>query len=149
MKRIFILTALVFFSFQVNAQESRRERIKSLKVAYLTEKLELLPDEAAIFWPRYNQYDDTLFELKSTLNTLQQTVVRGDMNTMSKAEALSTLEEISGLKDEIARTESLFRKETPELLGARKALLLDIHEELFKKELLKRLQARRAARNDH
>ncbi|MCA1750616.1 MAG: hypothetical protein ABR572_09925 [Cryomorphaceae bacterium] len=37
-------------------REIMRERIESQKVAYITDKLELTPEEAKGFWPVYNEY---------------------------------------------------------------------------------------------
>lgn len=37
------------------AQKPRGEEIESLKIAYFTQKLDLSPDEAKIFWPIYNE----------------------------------------------------------------------------------------------
>lgn len=37
------------------AQRPKVEEIESLKIAYFTQKLDLSPDEAKIFWPIYNE----------------------------------------------------------------------------------------------
>ncbi len=58
--------ALGSFSF-VKAQEentgNRGEKIEALKIAFITQKLELSSEEAQKFWPVYNQYEN---EMKST-----------------------------------------------------------------------------------
>ena len=41
-------------------QESRAERLKSLRIALITEALELTPEEAQAFWPVYNARDAAL-----------------------------------------------------------------------------------------
>ena len=38
-------------------KEGRSERIQSLKIAFITQKLELSADEAQKFWPVYNRYE--------------------------------------------------------------------------------------------
>lgn len=38
-------------------KEGRSERIQSLKIAFITQKLELTADEAQKFWPVYNRYE--------------------------------------------------------------------------------------------
>lgn len=40
--------------------QQRGEKIESIKVAYLSEKLNLDPKTAERFWPLYNQYDDEM-----------------------------------------------------------------------------------------
>lgn len=44
--------------------ESRAERIQALKIAFITQKLQLTSDEAEKFWPIYNQYDNEIRNLQ-------------------------------------------------------------------------------------
>lgn len=145
MKKLLTILIVLLFTFQLQAQESRRERIKALKIAYLTEKLDLQPEQASAFWPLYNTYEDELFTKKRSLGELQRSIAKKEPETISETEAKSTLKEIYDLKKSIAATEMEFHIKVPEVLGAKGALLLDVHEELFKRELLKKLQQRRAA----
>ncbi len=52
-KFLLILFVLVGALTQVKAQD----RIQALKIAFITKRLQLTPDEAQRFWPIYNQYD--------------------------------------------------------------------------------------------
>jgi Skp family chaperone for outer membrane proteins len=57
MKKVILF--LAFFtglSYFCMAQPTRGERIEAIKVAYITKELNLTSDEAAKFWPLYNQY---------------------------------------------------------------------------------------------
>lgn len=146
MKNSLLITLILLFGFQAHAQENRRERIKSLKVAYLTEKLNLTAEEAAVFWPSYNEYEDKTFELKTALGNTLREIAKKEAASLPEQEAKEALKRVNKLREEIASTELAFRKETPELLGVKKALYLDIYEERFKRELLKKLQERRAGR---
>ena len=50
----------------IKAQEgddTRAEKIQALKIAFITNKLQLSPDEAEKFWPVYNQYDNEIRRL--------------------------------------------------------------------------------------
>jgi hypothetical protein len=42
------------------AQEGRAEQLKSLRIALITEALELTPEEAQTFWPVYNAREAAL-----------------------------------------------------------------------------------------
>ena len=44
--------------------DTRAEKIQSLKIAFITQKLQLTPDEAQKFWPVYNQYDNEIHSLQ-------------------------------------------------------------------------------------
>ena len=56
----FILAALLAgglsLSCSKKVDEDRSEQIKVQKIAFFTEKLNLTPEEAQIFWPVYNEY---------------------------------------------------------------------------------------------
>lgn len=58
MKKITIILFVLLTSWSTFSQNSdKREKIKSLKVAFITERLELTQEEAQKFWPIYNAYE--------------------------------------------------------------------------------------------
>ncbi|MBL4625634.1 MAG: hypothetical protein JKY42_10920, partial [Flavobacteriales bacterium] len=40
------------------------EKMRAHKIAYITEKLNLTPDEAQVFWPVYNELETKLHDLR-------------------------------------------------------------------------------------
>jgi len=54
MKRLILCTSLFLLGFLVRAQNGNR--LEALKIAYITNKLNLSPEEAQKFWPIYNSY---------------------------------------------------------------------------------------------
>ena len=54
MKRCLLFTILVSAVLFVSAQNGNR--LEALKIAYITNKLNLSPEEAQKFWPIYNNY---------------------------------------------------------------------------------------------
>lgn len=67
MKNIWIAVLFVLVSTTLNAQDrkSRNEEIESYKIAYLTQRLDLTPNEAKVFWPIYNEWQKELKALRS------------------------------------------------------------------------------------
>jgi len=61
MKRLVLSISLFLLGFLVRAQNGNR--LEALKIAYITNKLNLSPEEAQKFWPIYNSY---ALELKVT-----------------------------------------------------------------------------------
>jgi len=53
------------FVFAQNANSQRSEKIKALKIAFLTQKLQLTSAEAEKFWPVYNQYENEIRQLRA------------------------------------------------------------------------------------
>lgn len=70
MKNLWIAVLLIFIPALLHAQDrkGRSEEIESYKIAYLTQKLELTPAEAKIFWPIYNDWQKELSTLRSDRN---------------------------------------------------------------------------------
>ncbi len=65
MKKLLLILFLFSAFFSIQAQDggnNRQEKIEALKIAFITQKLQLSPGEAEKFWPIYNQYTE---EIKS------------------------------------------------------------------------------------
>lgn len=56
MKKILLLSILTLFSVATMAQDEARKKIEAAKIALITERLELSPEQAEKFWPVYNEY---------------------------------------------------------------------------------------------
>ncbi|MEO7316579.1 MAG: hypothetical protein ABIW47_15420 [Ginsengibacter sp.] len=71
MKKYLLLIFALCSFLMVNAQKrggGESDKIQALKIAFITQKLDLSASEAQIFWPVYNQYDDEVKNLKRTNN---------------------------------------------------------------------------------
>lgn len=72
MKKILMIVSIAFstvaFAQQgpppAGGEPNRGERIEALRVAFITERLNLTPAEAQNFWPVYNQYRNDLETLR-------------------------------------------------------------------------------------
>lgn len=66
MKKLILLYGFLFcFASMVLAQDNTEPgKIEPLKIAYITRKLNLTPEEAQHFWPIYNQYAKELREAR-------------------------------------------------------------------------------------
>jgi hypothetical protein len=116
-------------------REARLQRMESLRVAYITEKLSLTPDESKQFWPIYNEFKDKEDGLDDT-----RTLGRRKMETMSDKELETFMEQ--HFKNEEARVQ-LKREYSDKLrkvISIRKVAILHRLERDFRKELLERLQ---------
>lgn len=57
MKRILLFVLLLTTTGSLLAQQDRDDKIRALKIAFLTERLQLTSNEAQKFWPVYNKYE--------------------------------------------------------------------------------------------
>ena len=66
MKKI-ILSTLFFLNigyFCYSQTDSRKNKLESIQIAYLTKELSLTPEEAQKFWPVYNEYRNELIKVR-------------------------------------------------------------------------------------
>jgi Spy/CpxP family protein refolding chaperone len=149
MKKIFVLSAtfmLLALSVLAQGPASRKEKIEALKVAYITKKLNLTPEEAQKFWPVYNKYQAEMDKLRKDF--------RGEMSEeLLHLEQLSTADAEKALNDMLTFKSSeleLTKKYTAEfkkVLSAQKVVKLFVAEQEFKKELLRMLKERQKEKN--
>ena len=76
------------------------QKIKAEKVAFLTTKLQLTPEEAQNFWPVYNEFENKRFELHMQRREMEH-------KTMENTDDMSD----DQLKDLSAKYINLFQKE--------------------------------------
>lgn len=71
MKKYLLIVIILFGTFSfVSAQNGQRgEKIQALKIAFMTQKLQLTSAEAEKFWPVYNNYENEIKQLHSSGNS--------------------------------------------------------------------------------
>jgi len=84
MKKIVLILSVLLSSFSIAfAQEgddlTKQEKIRSLYVAYVTQQLQLTPDEAQKFWPVHTQFENELRTVKPDLSELDKQQARLDI----------------------------------------------------------------------
>lgn len=141
MKTTFLILALAFSTLVV-AQRPNKEQIRSLKIAFITERVDLSPKEAQVFWPIYNDYDKSMEKLRHEERKLL-TDLKENFKTISEKEgdtALSTLSKIG--QDKLDIRESLVTQ-LKNVISSKKILTLLKAEEDFKRNLIRKLRDRR------
>ena len=87
MKKYLLIVTLLFGSFsmafaqenQPADEQTKQERIKALYVAYVTQQLQLTPDEAQKFWPVHTQFENELKAINKDLAELPKEQARLDI----------------------------------------------------------------------
>ncbi len=109
-------------------------RVESMKVAFITERLSLTPQEAQAFWPIYNQYKDEEKKIR------QKYKFSGNMAAMTDAEAEKALENALELEQQLLNLKRDYTQRMRKAIPVRKIVLLDRTERAFREELVKRLR---------
>lgn len=129
---------LLVFSITCSFAQSkeRRDKIKSLKVAFLTERLELSAKEAQQFWPVYNDYENKRDALRKKERTQIRNKIR-DAANLTEKEAANLLTQYLSFEEEEEELDKSFLKDISKVISAKKTLLLLRSEEEFKRQLIK------------
>lgn len=136
---------MFLFVFNLQAQESKdkqqhRERIKAMKVAYITQEFNMDADMAQKFWPVYNQYECA----KTDLHKKEHFEIE-NIENITEAEAEKMLTEYLNIeKDEYSIKKELF-DDLKKIMSAKDIIKLHKLESDFNKKLIKEYRARKAA----
>ncbi len=146
MKKFILLSCLFFTTMNLMAQHTGRkgmkDKIRTLKVEFITEKLDLSSGEAENFWPIYNAFDKAYMELRhEKLKGLKDNLKEG-INMLSEKEALSKLNEMTDIEDELVKLKQMFRYQLDGVISNKKILLLKIAEDGFNRRMMDRLKRR-------
>lgn len=141
MKKILLLTALfaaLIGKTYAQEDEDRNDRVESLKIAFITEKLALTPEEAKVFWPVFNAFSGELKKVKAKERESALTF-KAKTNPTDQESAKFISDHIALKQSQLDITKkyvSEFKKVLPEKKVAR---LLTLEQE-FKQQLLQRLK---------
>ena len=136
----------LFASFVIYGQGQGREKIKTLKVAFITERLSLTSEEAQVFWPIYNEHEKNTQRIRRTERVEIQSKLM-DMDLLTNAEANQLLDQLIALEQEKQDLHIEFLDRISQVISPKKTLLLIKAEEDFKRRLLREMQQRRRAGN--
>ena len=143
------LLLILFISFGVasNAQQSddleepKHEKIETLKVGFITEKLSLTSKEAEVFWPVYKRFEQEVKTVRKKQRELTKAFKLKSKPTDQEADKYIT-EQMTLKQTEI----DVIKKYIPEfkkVLPTNKVAKLISIEQEFKVELLRKMKERR------
>lgn len=139
--RTLILTAsFLFICIAADAQRDDREmkeRYEAMKIAFISERLELTPAEAQTFWPLYNAYEDQLKTLKEKYKRPEKKVT-----DLSESESLELINNRFKRDEEKLAIMKNFATQLDGVLSNNKIARLIFIEEEFKSKMLKKVKNR-------
>jgi len=147
MKTQKLLSLLAFFFSIIAVSQPRfnqkKEQIKALKIAYITDELKLTPDEATKFWPLFNAYEEKQKSYrKERIKSYKDYSDNGDIDKMSEKDATAALNDIENAEEDAFQARKKFVASLKPVLPATKILKLKKAEEGFNKKLLKQFRDR-------
>lgn len=146
MKKLILLSLLFLLTFSAFSQhKEREERIKTLKIAFITERLAFTESEAQKFWPIYNAFEEENNKLRR--DSYNKSKVE-DFDSMTETDAKSLLDEMSSIENKRHKLREKFMKDLLAVLPAKKVILLKTTEDEFNKKMFEEFKKRRQEKEE-
>lgn len=146
MKKIFQILLIFLFSVQALSQGlgEKKEKIKAMRIAFITEKLSLSPDEATKFWPLFKEFENKQEQIRRRQGRpLFDRLDLDIANNMSEKEAAALLQQIENTEEEQYQNRKKFVNNLKSVIPTIKIIKLLKVEEEFKRRLLKQYRDRK------
>ncbi len=125
---------------QVEPDSKAQERIKNLRIAYISEKLGLSPDQAEKFWPMYRQFT---LERSKLRNELKQAQIQNNSNNPDPQKQRELIDLGLKVKQRELDLEKDYSGRLLKVINAQQMLNLRKAEQEFRAMIINQLQQRR------
>lgn len=126
----------------------RKEKIETMKIGFLTEKLDLTPEEAQKFWPVYNQYHNKQEELRKT-RKMEVREGAANLENMNDKDIEALVDNEIVFRQKELDIQKEYHKQFKSVLPIKKVAKLYRAEEMFKRELVRKIQEGRKEKSPH
>jgi len=137
-----LLVVMLLSTTMFYGQRKDREKIKSLKIAFITEKLDLSSTEAEAFWPVYNDHEAKIEALRKRERKEIRSKLR-NADELSESDADKLLQLAMDLESDKAKLHLEYVDKVNEIISSKKTILLMKAEEDFKRRLIKQYRKKR------
>ncbi|MDO5977735.1 sensor of ECF-type sigma factor [Flavivirga spongiicola] len=139
MKKIIFPILLFFFSLNILAQQNR-EKIKTLKISFITEKLDLTEQEAQKFWPIYNNYYNVTSKIRHEDIRSIRHEIRRNINTLTDKRAKDLITKLNKAESTLHEQRMELSTKLLKIIPPKKVILLKMAEDDFKRKMLERFK---------
>lgn len=139
-KALGILALLLLGIYSYGQQPGDNERLQAMRVAFITNALQLTPEESQDFWPVYNEYEAEQREIRKKYRPNRQ------MMLMNDEELEQHLENTLRMEEELLQLKRTYMNRMQDVIPIRKIAMLNQAENKFKEEILKQIRQRQETR---
>jgi len=136
---IILILPLFIFSQDKNDRKERYERMQSRKIAFMSNKVELSPDQAQVFWPIYNKYNSEIRSIRDSSKNIMRKY-KNNKSSMNNDELGQVIDVMLKTEQRYLEIKIKYVKEFYNIISNRQMIELYDAEEAFKKDLLKRIK---------
>lgn len=139
MKQLLIIIAILLGSLGSFAQGDGSGRVRGMRVSYITEKLNLPPEQNARFWGVYNRYLD---ERASLRRNYRDQFAKGRSGDFDNYEANRFVDDNIEYKERDLELSKKYKSELLKVINAQQLAELYQAEREFKQLLIEKLRTR-------
>jgi len=140
MKTITSIIFVISFSLLSFSQQNR-DKIKTLKIAFITEKLDLSEKEAQQFWPIYNTFEDEQYQIRRNSYHGKNKI---DFITLNEEDASALLKEMRSVESKRHALKTKYIDDLTKILPAKKIIMLEKVEDDFRRKMFEEYRKRRS-----
>jgi len=137
-KNIYTLLFVLISIISIAQPATKRDKIEALRVNFINQKVNFTTQEAQLFWPLYDEYNDKLENLKRAFR--QQFIKNIDFTSLSDKDAEAYVNAELALKQKEYELYKEYFEKFKKVIPIKKIVLLRRAEEEFKKELIKSIK---------
>lgn len=140
MKMVTVVLVWLVMSSSIGAQERgiKEERLEAQKVSFITTKLDLSQEEAKVFWPVYDDYQEESRAIRSKLKELSSKVTSSA--DVSDQEAGSLVSQMLSAEEEEIQLKRRYVAQLEPTIGYKKIAVLFSLEREFREQILRNLK---------
>lgn len=139
LKSISLIIVILSISVMCWSQKSHsprsNDKIESMRIAYITDQLNLSSEEAREFWPVYNQFNDSMEKLRTEERNLVE-----NNESIDEVEAKKIMTRLINISEEQLNLEKTYILNLSKIIGYQKSLQLKSFERSFKRELFYKMK---------
>lgn len=132
----FLLITCAILSFGQSQEE--KDKVEQLRIAFLTEDLDLSVAESQQFWPIYNEYKGASAKTEAEIKILHKEMKKSENPSESKVQ--DAINSMADAKASQVNSERNYLSQSLIVLGPDKTLKLIKSEKEFRRRILKNLR---------
>ena len=137
---IYLILLATFAQSQETKHSNALSKLESARIALITERLGLSPDQAQQFWPIYNEYAEQRRGIQLEYRSTRQGM---DMNNLTEEQSRVLVKaRIAGQQRQL-NLESTYSDRLMEIISNRQLVALRRAEDDFRQMIIRRLEQRR------
>ncbi len=138
---------------QRNGQQGRNnggkhEKMEAQKIAFITQEVNLTPDEAKVFWPVYNEYEAKRQEMRKSFKN-SDNLRKDEIDKLTEKEASQILDNQLVEAQKFVDLRKEYHSKFKSVLPAVKVLKLYDAEREFQKMLIDKIRQHKQMPNDN